>query len=93
MKHASTCTRRAPSQAMRALLFLGLGILLFPACANCQESTEEARPPTPLVGPRLHIPAPSYDWGKVIEGVVIEHPFVIENTGSELLKIERALPG
>jgi rhodanese-related sulfurtransferase len=39
--------------------------------------------------PQIHVEEPTYDFGAILEGFVVTHVFVIENTGDEVLQIER----
>jgi uncharacterized cupredoxin-like copper-binding protein len=42
-----------------------------------------------LVGPKAAFHESSYDFGDIEEGIVVEHDFLISNTGGDLLKIEK----
>ncbi|MCJ7593930.1 MAG: DUF1573 domain-containing protein [Desulfobacterales bacterium] len=46
----------------------------------------------PLQGPRLVIEETVYDFGKVLEGQVIEHTFKILNKGNAVLHIQKVKP-
>ena len=40
-----------------------------------------------MAAPAIHVVLPVYDFGSVFEGIAVEHTFMIENTGDELLEI------
>jgi len=44
-------------------------------------------------GPRMVIVAPVFDAGKVDQGSIINHKFIVKNTGDEELRITRVNPG
>ncbi len=44
-------------------------------------------------GPLLNIQQDTYDFGKVMEGKILEHAFLVKNMGSEELRILRVRPG
>jgi len=39
--------------------------------------------------PKIHVEEPIYDFGSVLEGFAVTHVFTIENTGDEVLEIDR----
>jgi len=39
--------------------------------------------------PTIHVDEPTYDFGSILEGYVVDHVFVIQNTGDEALEVER----
>lgn len=43
--------------------------------------------------PRIQIKEPTYDFGEVLEGIEVEHEFVVANTGGEPLEITKVRPG
>jgi hypothetical protein len=44
-------------------------------------------------GPRLKVPEATFDFGEVVEGDVVSHEFVLQNTGTEALQITDVRPG
>jgi hypothetical protein len=47
----------------------------------------------PSVGPRIVIEEKSFDAKEVKEGEVIEHTFIVNNKGEEVLEIRKVSPG
>jgi hypothetical protein len=43
-------------------------------------------------GPRIFLPEQLFDFGRVTQGSVPEHVFVIRNSGTELLQIRQVRP-
>lgn len=43
--------------------------------------------------PRIEFEEQEYDWGEAMEGDTITHAFRFQNTGSEILKIEKVRSG
>ncbi len=41
-------------------------------------------------GPSIHFPESSYDFGTISQGDLVAHSFVVQNTGTEPLKLIRA---
>jgi len=39
--------------------------------------------------PSLSLPSTSYDFGEVMEGAVVEHDFIVRNTGNATLEIRK----
>lgn len=39
--------------------------------------------------PSLSLPEARFDFGEVLEGTVVEHDFVVRNTGNEVLEIKK----
>jgi len=39
--------------------------------------------------PKIHVEESTYDFGSILEGFAVTHVFTIENTGDEVLEIER----
>ena len=76
------------------LLLLALAICsTVPTVAQGQDDGFGPPPPPATTGPRIEIPEPSFDWGKVLHGDVVEHSFRILNTGDEVLRISQVKPG
>jgi hypothetical protein len=44
-------------------------------------------------GPKLVLKEPSFDFGAVKEGEVIEHAFKVLNEGDQMLEIQDVKPG
>jgi len=44
------------------------------------------------IGPKISLIAPVYDFGRVTEGIVVEHDFVIRNDGDQPLQILKVEP-
>lgn len=42
-----------------------------------------------IAGPKIHSAQPTYKFATVIQGEVVQHEFIIENTGDEVLQIKR----
>ena len=43
-------------------------------------------------GPKISIDAPAFNLGEIDEGTPITHTYIIKNTGTEVLKIEKVQP-
>jgi hypothetical protein len=39
--------------------------------------------------PSLSLPEARFDFGEALEGTVVEHDFVVKNTGNEVLEISK----
>jgi hypothetical protein len=44
-------------------------------------------------GPAIFIPQPTYNAGKIVEGKILTHTFVIKNRGTQDLVIRNVKPG
>ena len=44
---------------------------------------------TASAAPKIYVEEPVYDFGSILEGFVVTHVFTIQNTGDEVLKIDR----
>ena len=67
------------------------GILLavwWSLAATCFAAPEEK-----IAGPRLVMQEKFFNFKEVQEGEVVEHTFMVSNTGSETLVIEEVKPG
>ena len=49
-------------------------------------------PPLTFQPPTIEIPEAVYDWGAVLQGEVVTHPFRIKNTGGSVLRVEKVKP-
>jgi hypothetical protein len=58
-------------------------------CGLCWAGLAFSTPLTPV----LHIPAPEFDFGEVVEGSMVSHDFVIKNNGTSSLEIKDIRPG
>ena len=71
-------------EAMRHLIMnLFILIMLIPVCSWAGDVT----------GPRMVIEEPTFDAGKVDQGTVLDHSFIVKNTGDEELQITKVDPG
>lgn len=46
-----------------------------------------------ISAPRMVIEEPTFDFQEVDEGSVLEHAFIIKNTGDQPLEIKKVAPG
>jgi len=83
-------------------IFAGKKIILALAsfCASfCLTPVFAAQPPGQQLSegmsqPFIQVREPSYNFGKIMEGTTeIEHEFIVRNTGTGVLKIERVQVG
>lgn len=83
------------------LAILTLCVLVLPAvpAAFAQEGLSEGATETTAsaettdkTGPRVEVPEPMKDFGKVSKGQTIEHAYEIRNTGDEDLEITHVIP-
>ena len=56
--------------------------------AAATETAEDAAPAPAGSAPKLVVPEPEYDFGKMDNSEMVEHGFLIRNEGGSLLKIE-----
>lgn len=67
--------------------------------AHAADSSAPAAQPNPSsaaaakAAPAIQVPETSYDFGAVQQGKVIEHNFMIKNTGKGTLQIKQVRPG
>jgi hypothetical protein len=67
---------------IRKIIFIALIFSSFLITAVCQAAEEPATPTPKAVFPEKHFEFPS-----VLEGTEVRHDFVVQNSGSETLKI------
>ena len=81
---------RAPL-ALSCLLFAPFALLATLTAAQTNQVVSTAKPA--FEGPRMRIPEMEKDFGVVLRGEVLEAIHILENIGSEPLKILRVKPG
>jgi hypothetical protein len=75
------------------LLALALCVALVSACSGKGKEKKDAEPTGEAAAdatPKIVAAAGSFDFGKVKQGVDVEHVFKIRNEGAAELKIEKA---
>jgi len=84
---------------LRRVMVPQLRLLPVLLLASGLSSSAEAQTPQPVrpagapSAPRISIPDPLQDWGEVVRGARVEHPFTIRNIGTEPLRILGLQPG
>jgi hypothetical protein len=70
------------------------GLIAALACERSPDrDSSSSNDGSPSVGPTLSVSAPRHDFGRVVQGDQLQHSFVVQNTGSEALRIEKIEPG
>jgi hypothetical protein len=70
----------------------GLEVAQAPAQPAPQEP-EKPKTEVPAGGPRIHYEQPTHDFGTVVDGAQVSHTFVVQNVGTEPLKLIKAVGG
>lgn len=47
----------------------------------------------PIKGPSIYYPQAEFDFGSTLEGNHVKHTFIVENRGTEELRIMKVKPG
>ena len=84
----------------RLMRFILLPALLLAATvfasplAISQDGDDLGPPPPPEVfGPRILFDKPTFDWGEVVQGEIVEHTYHFRNIGTQVLRITQVKPG
>ncbi len=78
--------QRSGSRKIGGWFFALLAMMVLPVCAGAAQKAAKG-------GPKIVIPQPTFEAGKVVEGDQITHTFIIKNKGDKDLVIKSVKPG
>ena len=84
-----------PDYRKKALSFVTALLLLFLFAQNgLAAKPGRAAAPSDVQGqPSIHVGETTFDFGEVMEGTDVEHDYIVRNTGTGVLGIERVKVG